>query len=48
MKFDYGNKSSWYIGGLRYAAAVEITGAQVAHLCRVGLRALQHCVQCRE
>ena len=27
MKFDYGNKSSWDIGGLRYAAAVEITGA---------------------
>ena len=33
MKFDYGNKSSWDIGGLRYAAAVEIAGAQVANLC---------------
>ena len=33
MKFDYGNKSSWNIGGQRYTAAVKITGAQVAYLC---------------
>ena len=37
MKFDYGNKSSWNIGGLRDTAAVEIAGAQVAHLCRAWL-----------
>ena len=37
MKFEYGNKSSWYIGRLRDAATVEIAGAQVAHLCRAWL-----------
>ena len=33
MKFDYGNKSSRNITGLRYTAAVKITSAQVANLC---------------
>jgi hypothetical protein len=33
MKFDYGNKSSRDITGVRYTAAVKITGAQVAYLC---------------
>jgi hypothetical protein len=37
MKFDYGNKSSRNITGLRYTAAVEITGAQVTHMCRAWL-----------
>ena len=48
MKFDYGNKSSWNIGGLRYTAAIKIAGTQAVNMCCAWLRAMQHCVQCRE